>query len=169
MDTLKFINDYIGTVNQAIGSGAFGEVWLLNDGSVVKITSDKRERECVPILFETQEMYPNRYKEYFPIIYSYGDVTRKLNFVSDVQWYQREPIFWYQREHLMDLQLSKFSYDDWEARLVIRGEIEYIEELVFREFGITMVDTSIHNFGARESNPLVPIFRDLNCRTKKKR
>lgn len=66
-----------------LGTGSFGDAFLLDDGSVMKITASIAEAYCVQLLFQLQEKSPDVYSKYFPKIYGVGVVDDHYISVDD--------------------------------------------------------------------------------------
>lgn len=147
MDTEEYIKKRIGKPISRLGEGYFGEAWLMKDGSVVKITKSHIERNCVRLLFDAQEENPEKYIEYFPKIYAYGDIK------TDKQLAPRPFIFWYQKEELDDVPAYPFSF---EIMMDFRQKVR-------KELGIDAQDLRKSNFGVRSSQPNKLLLRDLEC------
>lgn len=145
----EYIDKNIGTTMRLLGSGVHGEAWLLNDGSVVKVTSDTDEAACVPILFDIQESDPIEYIKYFPKIYSYGHIPNGV---------LRPFSFWYRREAVLDIFQNTRDYQ------VTLKMLTLFRQQVVENFGIELDDIHLGNFGVRENEPNNLIYRDLSCR-----
>lgn len=141
-----------------LGRGLYGEVYLLDDDTVVKFTSSLREARCVKRLFELMEEDFSTYQSIFPKIYEYSDIDEVIRF-DDSKFFIVTgnavlPLFWYRREELLDLPISDFPI---EYLNVINNKVNESAQL-----GIELLDYGLGNWGIRPSTGEV-IFRDLVC------
>jgi len=146
-----YLRDRFGLPISYLGSGAFGYVWLLEDNSVIKITSSINEAKCVETLFDIQEKYPNIYIKHLPIIYEYGEFG---NLEND-DWR-----FYYRREDIKDIpRYMERNEDEWENKKDIA------KYYVIDNLRLKMLDIKMSNTGIRKDNDKDLIFRDLECVT----
>jgi len=146
-----YIRNHIGNPIEKLGSGYFGEVWLLDNGTVVKLTRNFDEKECVSSLFQLQEKNPESYTSYFPIIYQWGNINKLDSYVASGPWSAYN--FWYQREALDSVIHTP---PVWKKILKISHD-------VLDKFNIELMDIHFSNFGVRTTNRSQLIFRDLMC------
>jgi len=163
----EYILANISSPDKYLGSGVFGETWLLKNGSVVKLTASVPEAICVQNLFKIQESKPEKYLEYFPRIYEYGFIDDYVVFYhTSLHKYEAKdnlnvllfPIFYYVREDLRDIP-GIDSYVDWELEKELD---ETIPQKIEEDLGIKVWDTHENNWGVRRSTGEI-IFRDLVC------
>lgn len=164
--TYAFINSTIGETEKLLGEGLYGEAWLMDDGSVVKITASSLEASCVQKLFDIQEKNPDTFIEYFPKIYQMGFISETLRWAHNAEHIITikgsplfmHPVFWFQREEVSSVK------DENKSDAVLRREIHDTVTSMKDELGVTPLDTHKGNWGWRHpSSP--PIFRDLVCIT----
>jgi len=152
----------IGNTEDLLGRGIYGEVWMMDDDTVIKITASPQESYCVQLLFDLQEKIPGWYREFFPAIYEYGFINEPISFLDPIHHEVAQealllPVFWYKRENIPDFHAQTGE----EKELFKDNIINNIAQVQAR--GIFLVDSHQENFGARSEDPYNPIFRDLVC------
>jgi len=128
-------------ITQALGYGGGGAAFLLTDNSVLKITQDSKEKQCVIFIMMRALKNPH-----LPILYDAGEIG---------SW------FFYIREPLNDIPWEENERQFEKAALPL--------ELELYKLGLTLDDSLSTNWGVRPNdprNPLDPVswvVRDLSC------
>lgn len=171
---VEYISSVIGIDYSAfsyLGRGAYGEVYLLPDNSVIKVTGSSLEAECVIKLFNEQESTNTTIHDSFPVIYEYGMIDNLYGFdtlYNVFTSYDKElhiittskgfvypfPIFWYRREDVTDVTKA-IAFDS------------ALDKIYQTSKGINLrpLDMNIRNIGVVNRNGEdIVVMRDLVCR-----
>lgn len=128
-------------IAEVLGAGGYGGAFLLNDGTVLKITTAPNEKACVKGILEADLVGPH-----LPVIY-------------ETYSFGLSPWFAYRREELDDLPEDIDFYPD------ISPIGKYFQEV----YGLSLSDAHPENFGIRPNDPRNPynpatwVLRDVSC------
>lgn len=162
--TEQFVARYAAKARM-IGSGAYGEAWLMPDGQVMKISASPAELVCVMALLQL----PGAGRSvHLPRVTDFGVVPDEYTFTAVPTQRQDlepgggdaglQPAFWYLREELADpltrLPLSTLGLVQL-ARDAVRD--------IWDRHRMLALDPHLANFGVRSDGTLV--LRDLACST----
>ncbi len=176
-----FTPDYIQTLGfepiKLLGSGAYGEAWLLEDGRVIKLTSSDAEEYCGTRLFELQNT--EAYSRFLPELFEIGEAPDTVAFlhetvVKDFFLGPGHPHFWYIRENLEDFPYPKEEdfrdWQEWRAAFYafiqgVQGAISDAEKDIERKTNLIVIDSKPANWGLRTESDgtQIIVLRDLVC------
>lgn len=162
--TEQFVARYAAKARM-IGSGAYGEAWLMPDGQVMKISASPAELACVMALLQLpaagRSVHLPRVTDFgvVPDEYTFAAVsTRQSDLESGGGAAELQPAFWYLREELAD-PLTRLPLS---ALGLVRLAREAVRD-IWNRHRMLALDPHLSNFGVRPDGTLV--LRDLACST----
>ena len=133
----------------SLGAGTRGAAYLLDDGTVLKLTNDSTEAECIKHIIRSNIENPH-----FPIITDSG----MLNTSTEWFYYIREPLddiqglsYWIEKE-----EYDAFAWDEHLAPIASELKQKYHIDVMY--------DHGPENWGIRPNgDPRILVLRDVSC------
>lgn len=152
----KYLDRRGYSVKSFLGRGHNGFAFLLNNGLVLKATSDEEEADCVTYIFE-DELW--KASLHLPVIYEMGSIApvpyEILAIEEETMYDVRVPQTFYVREYLEPARgmVSPDVYDEQEEEL----------ETNLNMLGIRPSDLHPDNIGYRPGDWSTLVLMDVDC------
>ena len=178
MNTRNYIRTLGFEPTELLGSGAYGEAWLLANGAVIKLTGSNAEEYCATRLFELQDT--GAYSRFLPKLFEIGEAPKGVKFLPETRKRPgffigpSRPHFWYIRENLEEfpypIEENFLDWQEWrDVLFAFHRELEHTISLAERDIerntSLRIIDNKPNNWGLR-TNPdrtQTLVLRDLAC------